>query len=75
MSSPSKNRCPTCRKHGDWFAGRFAPFCSERCKLVDLGKWLNEEHRVESPLRPGHFAGFEDLPPGSHLDDPEKFET
>jgi endogenous inhibitor of DNA gyrase (YacG/DUF329 family) len=28
-------------------SNRFRPFCSERCKLVDLGKWANEEYRVE----------------------------
>lgn len=30
------------------------PFCSERCKLLDLGGWLNEEHRIsgeEPPAR------------------------
>jgi hypothetical protein len=38
-------RCPTCR-------GRLPeetthrPFCSERCKLVDLGRWFNEEYVV-----------------------------
>ena len=35
---------------GDWFDGAFGPFCSRRCKLVDLGKWLNEEHTISGPL-------------------------
>jgi endogenous inhibitor of DNA gyrase (YacG/DUF329 family) len=31
-----------------WDTGnRFRPFCSERCKMIDLGKWANEEYRVE----------------------------
>lgn len=30
----------------------FFPFCSERCKLIDLGKWVEEEHRIEEPLSP-----------------------
>jgi uncharacterized protein len=25
------------------------PFCSERCKLADLGRWLREEYRVPAP--------------------------
>lgn len=25
-------------------------FCSDRCQMVDLGKWLGEEHRIASPL-------------------------
>jgi endogenous inhibitor of DNA gyrase (YacG/DUF329 family) len=42
-------RCPTCRKpvvrNQDHKAPYF-PFCSERCKLIDLGKWFGEEHRI-----------------------------
>ena len=48
-------------KEGDWFATSFGPFCSKRCRLIDLGKWLGEEHAISEPLRPGHFKGFEDL--------------
>lgn len=47
-----KVKCPTCGKKGDWFSGPFGPFCSRRCKLVDLGKWLNEEYVVSEPLQP-----------------------
>ncbi len=40
--------CPTCGKEMEWDpTNRFRPFCSERCKLIDLGKWANEEYRVE----------------------------
>ncbi len=62
-------KCPTCRKVGDWFAGPYGPFCSKRCRLVDLGKWFNEEHRISEPLRPDHFKEFEQLPSGEHLDE------
>ncbi len=65
-------KCPTCRKEGEWIAVHQGPFCSHRCKLVDLGKWLGEEHKVSEPLRPEHFRGYEELPPGSGLDVPEK---
>jgi endogenous inhibitor of DNA gyrase (YacG/DUF329 family) len=61
-------KCPTCKRQGDWFAGKYGPFCSRRCKLVDLGKWFNEEHQISEPLRPAHFAEFEDPAPGSQLD-------
>jgi uncharacterized protein len=64
-------KCPTCRKEGPWFDAKWGPFCSERCKLIDLGQWLGEGHRISEPLRPEHFAGYEDLPPGEHLDRPE----
>jgi endogenous inhibitor of DNA gyrase (YacG/DUF329 family) len=74
-AKPNKRRgavCPTCKKSGDWFAGKFGPFCSQRCKLVDLGKWFGGEHVISEPLSPGHFAKFADLPPGEHLDKPEE---
>lgn len=65
-------KCPTCKKQGDWLAGNWGPFCSERCRLVDLGKWLGEEHRIAEPLRPDHFAPYADLPEGDYLDKPEE---
>ncbi|MBM3837394.1 MAG: DNA gyrase inhibitor YacG [Verrucomicrobia bacterium] len=66
-----KVKCPTCQKQGHWLSGAHGPFCSERCKLVDLGKWLGEEHRLSEPLRPEHFQGYEELTSGEHLDSPE----
>lgn len=42
-------RCPTCRKivvkHDPEF-----PFCSERCRLIDLGKWASGGYVISSPL-------------------------
>ncbi|HKP46919.1 MAG TPA: DNA gyrase inhibitor YacG [Pyrinomonadaceae bacterium] len=39
-------KCPTCKRDVEWENNPFRPFCSERCKLVDLGKWMTEEYRV-----------------------------
>ena len=61
-------KCPTCRKSGCWFAGKHGPFCSHRCKLIDLGKWFAEEHVVTEPLQPADLEDYADLPPGEHLD-------
>ena len=72
MSRPQNLRCPTCKKPGDWFAASFGPFCSQRCKLVDLGKWLGGEHVISEPLRPDHFAAFEDLPSDKNPDQAEE---
>jgi endogenous inhibitor of DNA gyrase (YacG/DUF329 family) len=47
-------QCPTCRKIGAWLLEESAPFCSERCRLVDLGKWFNEEHSITEPLLNEH---------------------
>jgi endogenous inhibitor of DNA gyrase (YacG/DUF329 family) len=42
--------CPHCGKEHRWdTSNRFRPFCSERCKMIDLGKWANEEYRVAQP--------------------------
>jgi endogenous inhibitor of DNA gyrase (YacG/DUF329 family) len=68
----TKTACPICRKKGEWWKGRFAPFCSGRCKLIDLGKWLGGEHAISEPLRPEHFEKYVDLPPGKDLDKPEE---
>jgi uncharacterized protein len=39
--------CPECRKRIDWKdAPEFKPFCSERCKLFDLGKWADDGHVI-----------------------------
>ncbi|HEX7602390.1 MAG TPA: DNA gyrase inhibitor YacG [Polyangiaceae bacterium] len=39
--------CPTCNKPAQPLAQNPAfPFCSARCKTIDLGRWLNEEYRV-----------------------------
>ena len=39
-----------------WALGRirreFYPFCSERCKIIDLGNWASEKYVVSSPLDP-----------------------
>ena len=41
--------CPICQTHVH-FTSRgevpWRPFCCRRCKLVDLGRWLNEEYRI-----------------------------
>ncbi|HEX5221561.1 MAG TPA: DNA gyrase inhibitor YacG [Verrucomicrobiae bacterium] len=60
MSTPLEVKCPTCRKSGTWFAGKYGPFCSHRCKLIDLGKWFSEAHTVSSPLRPEDLANCAD---------------
>jgi endogenous inhibitor of DNA gyrase (YacG/DUF329 family) len=44
---PRRVDCPTCGKAVAWEAkSRWRPFCSERCKLIDLGEWLTENHRI-----------------------------
>jgi len=39
-------KCPHCGKETEYRDNPFRPFCSERCKLVDLGGWLSGTYRV-----------------------------
>jgi len=41
-----KHICPGCKKETTWDKNPFRPFCSERCRLIDLGKWASEEYRI-----------------------------
>jgi len=51
--------CPTCGKSVAWTPEqRWRPFCSERCKLIDLGEWLAEEKRI--PGEPADVPEFPD---------------
>jgi hypothetical protein len=39
--------CPHCGKPVEWTAtSTWRPFCSQRCRLIDLGDWLDENHRI-----------------------------
>ncbi|GAB4390108.1 MAG: DNA gyrase inhibitor YacG [Thermodesulfovibrionales bacterium] len=42
-----KIKCPVCKKLTTWEENPHRPFCSERCKMIDLGKWASEEYRIE----------------------------
>ena len=55
-------RCPTCRtivtmKDADY------PFCSDRCRQIDLGKWASGVYRISSPVLDPDV--LEDLPPSA----------
>jgi uncharacterized protein len=59
-----ETKCPICRAKVRSDEAEF-PFCSERCRLVDLGNWSSEAYRipgerVEEPPRPNGFARHED---------------
>ena len=61
-------KCPICGKPVEWKDNPFRPFCSERCKLVDLGRWVNDEYSV--PGQPIPQESDETPPPKtSHEDD------
>jgi endogenous inhibitor of DNA gyrase (YacG/DUF329 family) len=39
-------RCPTCRRESEWQENAYRPFCSERCRFLDLGNWAAERYRI-----------------------------
>jgi endogenous inhibitor of DNA gyrase (YacG/DUF329 family) len=49
-------KCPTCRRPVAWSEqSAYRPFCSERCRLIDLGAWLTEQHKIpDGDAGPGH---------------------
>jgi hypothetical protein len=58
--------CPQCGKSAPWDpANRFRPFCSERCRLIDLGAWANENYRipVAQPAEDAEIETAETPPP------------
>ncbi|MEN1679893.1 MAG: DNA gyrase inhibitor YacG [Planctomycetota bacterium] len=56
-------RCPLCKKEFDPAGSEAMPFCSERCRTIDLGRWLGEEYSLphvpdpEDDEQPEGFAG------------------
>ncbi len=47
MPAAKTVRCPQCGAEVAWTAeSRWRPFCSERCKLIDLGAWATESYRI-----------------------------
>ena len=54
-SVKTNSKCPECNQSSDARNAAHFPFCSKRCALVDLGRWLNEEY------------AFAEGTPGLHL--------
>jgi endogenous inhibitor of DNA gyrase (YacG/DUF329 family) len=57
LISDMRCKCPVCRKVIDGVVeresreGKFYPFCSQRCKLIDLGRWLDSKYRITAKLK------------------------
>ncbi len=72
MAKLLSKKCPECRKrfrYASVSAHRWFPFCSERCKTVDLGRWFGNEYAVVEDLKRGHDLAEEiDL---DAIDDPD----
>ncbi len=52
-------QCPTCKKTVLWNdTFPFRPFCSDRCRLIDLGEWASENHRIAGDSLKGVNSGL-----------------
>lgn len=61
-------RCPLCEKEFDPAASQALPFCSARCRQVDLGRWLGEAYHVPSVRNEDDEEGA-DLSEGREYDE------
>ena len=50
--SPTTVTCPTCGRELEWAGAPFRPFCSERCRLIDLGAWFSEQRALPGESGP-----------------------
>lgn len=45
-----KIKCPQCSEVTTWELNLFRPFCSKRCKTLDLGAWADEKYKIEDKI-------------------------
>lgn len=58
-ASQSQRMCPICKGHVAASSATF-PFCSKRCRLVDLGQWFSESYAVSRALEPEDESELDD---------------
>ncbi|MCY4657822.1 MAG: DNA gyrase inhibitor YacG [Gammaproteobacteria bacterium] len=58
-NSPPKIKCPECKKLTIWHESNpHRPFCSRRCKMIDLGEWLEENRAIPGENQPSEVEQF-----------------
>jgi endogenous inhibitor of DNA gyrase (YacG/DUF329 family) len=56
-------KCPTCQRDLQWESAPFRPFCSERCRLIDLGAWLSGQRAIPGESAPTRENPVTEVPP------------
>ena len=51
-------RCPICKKEVAWDDPNM-PFCSDRCRVIDLGNWATEKYTISAPVEPADLLEVE----------------
>ena len=52
--------CPTCRRQTAWQNNAYRPFCSDRCRVLDLANWASEKYRFAGDPVPETWPAGED---------------
>lgn len=47
--APKSVPCPTCRRPTPWDGNPYRPFCSQRCRVTDIGNWAQDRYRIAGP--------------------------
>jgi uncharacterized protein len=55
-----KLKCPICKKKEVQLGDPEFPFCSERCRIIDLGNWASGKYVISSPIEPDPEEGDEE---------------
>ncbi|MBB5064702.1 DNA gyrase inhibitor YacG [Granulicella mallensis] len=75
MPETKKLRCPICRKDVPLDTPE-VPFCSERCRTIDLGKWASGDYKISSPiLDPDLLEDLEHAQQQQHPTDESKWKN
>lgn len=61
-TTPKTYPCPRCGTKAPWQDNPTKPFCSARCKLIDLGAWANEDYKVPAEDNPFSTEVLRDFP-------------
>ncbi len=61
MAAPPKLRCPICKKEVAYDDPNM-PFCSERCRMIDLGNWASEKYVISTPVSRSELEQQEPAP-------------
>jgi uncharacterized protein len=62
-------KCPICKKDVP-ADSQYHPFCSERCKIIDLANWATEKYVISTPVQPEDLENNRMDPEGSNSDEP-----
>ncbi len=66
MNKVLEIKCPHCQKKFNYYSSKFRPFCTERCKMIDMGHWWNESYTVPIPQSPDNSPQIDEFEIDEH---------